>query len=289
MPVDKYGHTVHAGSCQSGVQQAVFREFALEMCRQLAPRYGNNLTVTSWHVGNEYGWNNRHDYSEDAARAFITWCENKYGNYRCAQRSMGYQLLVARSAQLDEVQFYHMGADSMVNPSQQLDFERFGNDMLLDFYRAERDAIQSICPDKPCTTNFMISTDQCSMDYQQWQQKQTSYPTTITSMRANHTSTSSPVPMRSLLLWHRVNRGMLWNIRHLLCNGSLNARKRNGELLRDSLAHVAIGADAINFFQWRQSRFGAEASIRLWFLMQAKIRSFSVAYANWVESLKDAQ
>ncbi|MCW0930292.1 beta-galactosidase, partial [Streptococcus anginosus] len=39
----------------------------------------------------------------------------------------------------------------------------------------------------------------------------------------------------------------------------LNARKRTGELLRDSLAHVAMGADAINFFQWRQSRFGAEA------------------------------
>ena len=39
----------------------------------------------------------------------------------------------------------------------------------------------------------------------------------------------------------------------------LNTRKRGGELLRDSLAHVAMGADAINFFQWRQSRSGAEA------------------------------
>lgn len=29
----------------------------------------------------------------------------------------------------------------MVNPGQKLDFERFGNDMLLDFYQAERDAI----------------------------------------------------------------------------------------------------------------------------------------------------
>ena len=78
LPVDKYGHTVHAGSRQSWRPTSkVFREFALEMCRQLALRYGNNPTVTSWHVGNEYGWNNRHDYSEDAAQAFITWCENK--------------------------------------------------------------------------------------------------------------------------------------------------------------------------------------------------------------------
>ena len=170
LPVDKYGHTVHAGSRQSWRPTSkVFREFALEMCRQLALRYGNNPTVTSWHVGNEYGWNNRHDYSEDAAQAFATWCENKYGTIDALNEAWGTSFWSQEVRSFDEVQLpYHMGADSMVNPSQQLDFERFGNDMLLDFYRAERDAIQSICPDKPCTTNFMISTDQCSMDYQQW-------------------------------------------------------------------------------------------------------------------------
>ena len=88
LPVDKYGHTVHAGSRQSWRPTSkVFREFALEMCRQLALRYGNNLTVTSWHVGNEYGWNNR-------------LVREQVWHYRCAQRSMGHQLLVARSAQL---------------------------------------------------------------------------------------------------------------------------------------------------------------------------------------------
>ena len=40
--------------------------------------------------------------------------------------------------------------------------------MLLDFYQAERDAIAEICPDKPFTTNFMVSTDQCCMDYADW-------------------------------------------------------------------------------------------------------------------------
>ena len=39
----------------------------------------------------------------------------------------------------------------------------------------------------------------------------------------------------------------------------LNARKRKGETVRDSIAHVAMGADAINFFQWRASAFGAES------------------------------
>jgi beta-galactosidase len=38
----------------------------------------------------------------------------------------------------------------------------------------------------------------------------------------------------------------------------VNVPKRPGELERDSLTHVAHGADAVCFFQWRQSRAGAE-------------------------------
>jgi beta-galactosidase len=38
----------------------------------------------------------------------------------------------------------------------------------------------------------------------------------------------------------------------------VNVPKRPGELARDSLTHVAHGADAVCFFQWRQSVAGAE-------------------------------
>jgi beta-galactosidase len=37
-----------------------------------------------------------------------------------------------------------------------------------------------------------------------------------------------------------------------------NRAKRPGEMIRNSLAHVARGADAVLFFQWRASRAGAE-------------------------------
>src|SRR3954469_9727851 len=38
----------------------------------------------------------------------------------------------------------------------------------------------------------------------------------------------------------------------------VNVPKKPGELARDSLLHVAHGADAVCFFQWRQSSAGAE-------------------------------
>ena len=38
----------------------------------------------------------------------------------------------------------------------------------------------------------------------------------------------------------------------------VNRAKAPGQTIRDSLAHVARGADTIGFFQWRQSRAGSE-------------------------------
>ena len=40
--------------------------------------------------------------------------------------------------------------------------------------------------------------------------------------------------------------------------GHVNRPKKAGELRRNALAHVARGADAVSYFQWRQSRAGAE-------------------------------
>ena len=40
-----------------------------------------------------------------------------------------------------------------------------------------------------------------------------------------------------------------------------NLAKGPGELRRNSLAHVARGADALMFFQWRASRFGLPEEI----------------------------
>ena len=62
----------------------------------------------------------------------------------------------------------------------------------------------------------------------------------------------------------------------------LNTRKRAGELMRDSLAHVAMGADAICFFQWRQSKSGAEAFHSAMLPHAAPIPRSSAAYASSV-------
>ncbi len=49
--------------------------------------------------------------------------------------------------------------------------------------------------------------------------------------------------------------GGSWNTRRVPSTGSESiTRKRPGELARDSLSHVAHGADAVCYFQWRASK-----------------------------------
>ncbi len=262
LPRDKYGHVIGAGARQSwSPNSPVFREYALTMCRKLAERYGDNPTVVAWHVGNEYGWNNRNDYSDDALDAFRNWCKRKYGTIDALNDAWGTTFWGQEVRSFDEVLLPRfMGVDSMVNPGQQLDFERFGNDALLDFYKAERDTIAEICPDKPFTTNFMVSTDQCCMDYAVWAQE-------VDFVSNDHYFHEGRMHLDELVcsdsLMDSLALGKPWYVMENSTSAvqwkPLNARKRKGELTRDALAHVAMGADAINFFQWRASAFGAEA------------------------------
>lgn len=263
LPRDKYGHPVNAGSRQSwSPTSPVFKEYALTLCRKLAERYGTNPYVTAWHMGNEYGWNNREDYSDNALEAFRAWCRRKYGTIGALNQAWGTTFWCQEMNSFDEVLIPRfMGADSMVNPGQKLDFERFGNDMLLDFYKAERDAIAEICPDKPFTTNFMVSTDQCCMDYADWANEvnfvsNDHYFHEGGEMHLDELACSDAL-MDSFAL------GKPWYVMEHSTSAvqwkPLNMRKRKGETVRDSLAHVAMGADAINFFQWRASAFGAES------------------------------
>ena len=213
-------------------------------------------------MGNEYGWNNRNDYSDNALNAFRLWCERKYGTIGALNQAWGATFWGQEMNSFDEVLIPRfMGADSMVNPGQKLDFERFGNDMLLDFYKAERDAIAEICPDKPFTTNFMVSTDQCCMDYADWANEvnfvsNDHYVHEGGEMHLDELACSDAL-MDSFAL------GKPWYVMEHSTSAvqwkPLNMRKRKGETVRDSLAHVAMGADAINFFQWRASAFGAES------------------------------
>ncbi|MEV0012573.1 beta-galactosidase [Streptomyces sp. NPDC047973] len=254
------GTVLHQGSRQSyAVASPVFRDYALGMTRRMAERYGDHPALAVWHVDNELGCHVPHDYSDAAAEAFRHWLRARYGTPAALNAAWGTAFWSQRYDSFDEI-LPPLSAPTFVNPTQQLDFARFSSDELLTHYRALRDVLREVTPDVPTTTNLMMSTATKWMDYFSWSED--------LDLVANdhYTVARDPEAHIELAFSADLSRGVAGGEPWMLMEHSTSAvnwQPRNrakgpGEMLRNSLAHVARGADAVMFFQWRQSAAGAE-------------------------------
>ena len=252
--------------CQPGARQhwrptsPVFREYALKLCRAMAEHYKGNPYVVAWHVSNEYGCHNRFDYSEDAEHAFQQWCEERYGTIDAVNDAWGTAFWAQRMNDFSEiVPPRFIGDGNFMNPGKLLDFKRFSSDALKAFYIAERDALAEITPDLPLTTNFMVSASGSVLDYDDWGDE-------VDFVSNDHYFIPGEAHLDELAFSASLVDGIARKDAWFLMEHStsavnwreINYRKEPGQLVRDSLAHVAMGADAVCYFQWRQSKAGAE-------------------------------
>ena len=252
--------------CQPGARQhwrptsPVFREYALKLCRAMAEHYKGNPYVVAWHVSNEYGCHNRFDYSEDAEHAFQQWCEERYGTIDAVNDAWGTAFWAQRMNDFSEiVPPRFIGDGNFMNPGKLLDFKRFSSDALKAFYVAERDALAEITPDLPLTTNFMVSATGSVLDYDDWGRE-------VDFVSNDHYFIPGEAHLDELAFSASLVDGIARKDPWFLMEHStsavnwrpVNYRKEPGQLVRDSLAHVAMGADAVCYFQWRQSKAGAE-------------------------------
>ena len=252
--------------CQPGARQhwrptsPVFREYALKLCRAMAEHYKGNPYVVAWHVSNEYGCHNRFDYSEDAERAFRKWCEERYGTIDAVNDAWGTAFWAQHMNDFSEiVPPRFIGDGNFMNPGKLLDFKRFSSDALKAFYIAERDTLAEITPGRPLTTNFMVSSGNTTVDYDDWGNE-------VDFVSNDHYFTPGEAHLDELAFSASLVDGIARKDPWFLMEHStsavnwrpINYRKEPGQLVRDSLAHVAMGADAVCYFQWRQSKAGAE-------------------------------
>lgn len=238
----------------------MFREYALKLCRAMAEHYKGNPYVVAWHVSNEYGCHNRFDYSEDAEHAFQQWCEERYGTIDAVNDAWGTAFWAQRMNDFSEiVPPRFIGDGNFMNPGKLLDFKRFSSDALKAFYIAERDALAEITPDLPLTTNFMVSASGSVLDYDDWGDE-------VDFVSNDHYFIPGEAHLDELAFSASLVDGIARKDPWFLMEHStsavnwreINYRKEPGQLVRDSLAHVAMGADAVCYFQWRQSKAGAE-------------------------------
>lgn len=236
----------------------VFRKYALTLVEAVARRYGEHPAVALWHVSNELGCHNAHCYCDVSTLAFREWLQQRYGSIAALNRAWGTSFWSQRYTAWDEVGTPRLTVSTR-NPSQVLDFSRFSSDQLLDYYRAEADVIRRHSA-APVTTNFMVTAHIRNLDYWSWA------PEMDVIANDHYLDHRLDDPTSELAFAADLTRGLAGGAPWMLMEhstGSVNWQPHNlaknpGQMIRDSLQHVARGADSVCFFQWRASLQGSE-------------------------------
>ncbi|MBL1066179.1 beta-galactosidase [Streptomyces sp. 7-21] len=259
LPVTAEGATVWHGARQHWRPTSpVFRRYALRLVEKLAGRYGSHPALAAWHVNNELGCHNLYDYSDDAARAFRAWLRDRYTTLDALNHAWGTAFWSQHYTDWDQILPPRLAA-SYHNPTQVLDFKRFSSDALKEHLAAEREVLRRLTPDVPVTTNFMVTDGQPGMHYADWAAE-------VDFVSNDHYVGPGPRARDELSFSANLTGGIAGGRPWFLMEHStsavnwrpVNKPKAPGDLRRDALLHVGHGADAVCFFQWRQSVAGAE-------------------------------
>ena len=236
----------------------VFREHALRLVDAVATRYGSHPAVRLWHISNELGCHNALCYCDVSAEAFRRWLRARYTTIDQLNSAWGTAFWSQTYGDWDEI-LPPRATLSTRNPAQLLDFHRFSSDELLDYYRAEAEVIRPLS-EYPITTNFMVTAHIENLDYWSWADD--------VDIVANDHYLDHRLgdPTTELAFAADLTRGLAGGAPWLLMEHStgavnwqpVNIAKGPGQMMRNTLTHVARGADGACFFQWRASVQGSE-------------------------------
>ncbi|MGW3865388.1 beta-galactosidase [Streptomyces sp. NPDC005047] len=258
-PVTASGTRLAHGSRQVFCPSSpAYAEAADALVTALAARYGDHPALVMWHVHNEWGNHNALCYCDSSATAFRSWLQERYKTLDALNDAWGTDFWSQRYGDWDEID-PPRDTTAFRNPGQELDYHRFSSDALLSRHRAETAILRRIAPRVPITTNVMGTLEKKIDGY--------AFAAECDLVSVDHyLPAADPDGHIDLALNADLARGMAGGRPWLLMEHStsavnwqpVNVAKRPGEMRRNSLAHLARGADGLMFFQWRQSRAGAE-------------------------------
>ncbi|MCP2245967.1 beta-galactosidase [Lentzea aerocolonigenes] len=255
MPVTRDGtRLVHGSRDTYCLSAPAYRAAARRIASALAERYGDHPAVALWHVHNEYVtlcW------CDHTAAAFRVWLRAKYGSLDVLNETWGTAFWSQRYGSWEQV-LPPRATQWHRNPGLLLDFSRFFSDEVVAAYSEQRDAIRAHS-DRPVTTNMMLpgyqnidlwalsrEVDLVSIDfYPSAPGLEAAAEAAFTADRARSFAGGRP--------WLLMEQGT-----STVYDRGRTLAKDPGEILRHSLSHIARGSEGALFFQWRQSKAGAE-------------------------------
>jgi beta-galactosidase len=258
LPVTAEGVTLWHGSRRHYCpHNPDYHQYATRIAAKLAERYKDHPTLVMWHVDNEYGCHVDECFCDNSAAAFRGWLKQRYATLDKLNFAWGTAFWGQGYGEWEEIQPPRR-SPSFPNPTQQLDWARFTSDSWLACFDEQKTVLKKITPHIPVTTNFMGFHK--GIDYFKF----AAHEDVVSN--DNYPDTSDPEwmvragmdcdLMRSLgnnrpwILMEQSTTHVNWRQR--------NATKRPGVMRLGSYQAIARGADGVMFFQWRQSKAGAE-------------------------------
>lgn len=260
--VDGFGrrreYGMRANSCP---HSPTYEKYAMRLVRKMALRYGRDSIVESFHVSNELSG---YCYCDNCRQAFRVWLKKRYRTIEALNQAFNTPFWSHEFQSFDEIVPPTPLSECTSNPSMpstfpslNLAWNRFMSDSLVRMARMEADTIRSVVQDKPITTNLMGTFPDIdyfklgrSMDFVSWD----SYPSVM--------DTPSDIAFR-----HALMRGcgkkqapfaLMEQTPSITNWQAINKLKKPGELRLQNYQAMAHGADALLYFQLRQSPAGAE-------------------------------
>jgi beta-galactosidase len=234
-----------------------YRHYATRIAAQLAERYKDHPALAMWHVDNEYGCHVSECYCDNSAAAFRMWLKERYATLDKLNFAWGTAFWSQVYGDWEEIQPPRR-SPAHTNPTQKLDWARFSSDSWLVCFEEQKSILKQITPDVPVTTNFMgfhKGVDYFKFAGHEDVVSQDSYPDTFEPDWAARAGIACDLirsvgTRRPWILMEQAPSQVNWRQR--------NSVKRPGVMRLGSYQAIARGADGIMFFQWRQSKAGAE-------------------------------
>jgi len=258
LPVDFNGVRLEYGSRQSYcISSPIFKQYTEGLVEVMAKRYGTHPGLKFWHVSNEYSDHVARCYCEVSAAAFRNWLTSKYITIDGVNEAWQTQVWGQIYSSFAEIEPPRKSMGP-INPAQLLDFERFSSDEMIELLLTEKRVLRAITPDMSITTNFMSINKE--IDYWMMAQHEDlvtddAYPDPA-DPNAHMIASLNYSMMRSLkkdrpwLLLEQATGAVSWR--------NVNVPKAPGQMRAMSYHAIAHGSEGAMFFQWRQSKSGAE-------------------------------
>jgi beta-galactosidase len=244
---------LQAGRHNHCLTSPIYRAKVAEMDRRLAERYGKHPALALWHISNEFGGE---CHCPLCMQAFRDWLRAKYKTLDEMNHAWWTGFWSHAFSDWSQI----VTIDTTIE-GLQLDWHRFVSDSTASFLKNEADALKSVAPEVPVTTNFMGFYE--GLDYNRMAKHVD--VTCWDCYPAYHDRPDQERTAAGISLAHDLCRSFKKQP-FLLMESSPGPTNwmRTNRLLRPglhrlkSLQAVAHGSDSVQYFQIRKGRGGAE-------------------------------